>query len=167
MLLTGHLAPGRPAVLALMRRRRRQRRWSGGSPHLLSSQSLCIRRETPKETPTDVRHQTQSHTTTRTPRHPPPRPKPHSFGRAVCGLRFDNPERIIADLSIGTLRLCGLFYCLGAVYFVIKLPHEGTCPTGGPRLVVPIPIGRTASQTSGGPSGAVAQRREYGWPREK
>ena len=112
---SGHLAPGRPAVLALMRRRRRQRRWSGGSPHLLSSQSLCIRRETPKETPTDVRHQTQSHTTTRTPRHPPPRPKPHSFGRAVCGLRFDNPERIIADLSIGTLRLCGLFDCLGAV----------------------------------------------------
>ena len=48
------------------------------------------------------------------------------FGRAVCGLRFDNPERIIADLgptfrdlSIGTLRgtlrLCGLFDCLGAV----------------------------------------------------
>ena len=42
-------------------------------------------------------------------------------GRAVCGLRFDNPERIIADLgptfrdlSIGTLALCALFDCLGA-----------------------------------------------------
>ena len=77
-LSSGHLAPGRPAVLALMRRRRRQRRWSGGSRVdllTLSSQRLCIRRETP----TDVRHQTQSHTTTRTPRHPPPRPKPRSL----------------------------------------------------------------------------------------
>ena len=42
--------------------------------------------------------------------------------RAVCGLRFDNPARIIADLgptfrdlSIGTLALCALFDCLGAV----------------------------------------------------
>ena len=46
----------------------------------------------------------------------------NQIGRAVCGLRFDNPERIIADLgptfrdlSIGTLRSCGLFDCLGAV----------------------------------------------------
>ena len=43
-------------------------------------------------------------------------------GKAVCGLHFDNSERIIADLgptfrdlSIGTLRLCGLFDFLGAV----------------------------------------------------
>ena len=42
--------------------------------------------------------------------------------KGCCGLRFDNSERIIADLgptfrdlSIGTLRLCGLFDCLGAV----------------------------------------------------
>ena len=42
--------------------------------------------------------------------------------KGCCGLRFENPERIIADLgptfrdlSIGTLRLCGLFDCLGAV----------------------------------------------------
>ena len=41
---------------------------------------------------------------------------------AVCGLRFDNPERILAslgptfrDLSIGTLALCALFDCVGAV----------------------------------------------------
>ena len=41
--------------------------------------------------------------------------------RAVCGLRFDNPERILAslgptfrDLSIGTLALCALFDCLAA-----------------------------------------------------
>jgi len=46
----------------------------------------------------------------------------NQVGRAVCGLRFDNPERIIADLgptfrdlSIGTLALCALFDCLGAV----------------------------------------------------
>ena len=46
----------------------------------------------------------------------------NQMGRAVCGLRFDNPERIIADLgptfrdlSIGTLALCALFDCLGAV----------------------------------------------------
>ena len=97
---SGHLAPGRPAVLALMRRRRRQRRWSGGSPHLLSSQSLCIRRETPKETPTDVRHQTQSHTTTRTPRHPPPRPKPHSLEGLFAGF-------VLIILS-GLLRICRL-----------------------------------------------------------
>jgi hypothetical protein len=65
-------------------------------------------------------------------------------GRAVCGLRFDNPERIIADLgptfrglSIGPLALCALFDCLGAVEFVIKLPHEGARPPVGPRLVVP------------------------------
>jgi hypothetical protein len=45
----------------------------------------------------------------------------NQIGRAVCGLRFDNPERIIADLgptfrdlSIGTLALCALFDCLGA-----------------------------------------------------
>ena len=42
-------------------------------------------------------------------------------GKAVCGLHFDNSERIIADLgptfrdlSIGTLALCALFDCLGA-----------------------------------------------------
>ena len=42
--------------------------------------------------------------------------------RSVCGLRFDNSERIIADLgptfrdlSIGTLALCALFDCLRAV----------------------------------------------------
>ena len=126
-LSSGHLAPGRPAVLALMRRRRRQRRRSGvGRVDLLtlSSQRLCIRRETP----TDARDHTQSHTTTRTPRHPPPRPTGqwlqfavNQIGRAVCGLRFDNPEQIIADLgptfrdlSIGTLALCALFDCLGA-----------------------------------------------------
>ena len=42
-------------------------------------------------------------------------------GKAVCGLHFDNYERIIADLgpsfrdlSIGTLALCALFDCLAA-----------------------------------------------------
>ncbi len=41
--------------------------------------------------------------------------------KAVFGQCFDNDARIIADLvptfrdlSIGTLRLCGLFDCLGA-----------------------------------------------------
>ena len=42
-------------------------------------------------------------------------------GKAVCGLHFDNSERIIADLgptfrdlSIGTLALCALFDRLAA-----------------------------------------------------
>lgn len=46
----------------------------------------------------------------------------NQIGRAVCGLRFDNPELIIADLgptfrdlSIGTLASCASFDCLGAV----------------------------------------------------
>ena len=46
----------------------------------------------------------------------------NKVGKAVCGLHFDNSERIIADLgptfrdlSIGTLALCALFDCLGAV----------------------------------------------------
>ena len=46
----------------------------------------------------------------------------NKVGKPVCGLHFDNSERIIADLgptfrdlSIGTLALCALFDCLGAV----------------------------------------------------
>ncbi len=46
----------------------------------------------------------------------------NKVGCAVCWPCFDYPVRIIADLgptfrdlSIGTLRLCGLFDCLGAV----------------------------------------------------
>ena len=45
----------------------------------------------------------------------------NKVGKAVCGLRFDNSERIIADLgstfrdlSIGTLALCALFDRLAA-----------------------------------------------------
>ena len=45
----------------------------------------------------------------------------NKVGKAVCGLHFDNSERIIADLgptfrdlSIGTLALCALFDCLAA-----------------------------------------------------
>ena len=46
----------------------------------------------------------------------------NKVGMAVSGRRFDDPDRIIADLgptfrdlSIGTLALCALFDCLGAV----------------------------------------------------
>ncbi len=49
----------------------------------------------------------------------------NKVGKAVCVLRFDNPERIIADLrptfrdlSIGTLALCALFDRLAAALFV-------------------------------------------------
>ena len=45
----------------------------------------------------------------------------NKVGKAVCGLHFDNSERIIADLgptfrdlSIGTLALCALFDRLAA-----------------------------------------------------
>ena len=45
----------------------------------------------------------------------------NKVGKAVCGLHFDNSERIIADLgpkfrdlSIGALALCALFDCLAA-----------------------------------------------------
>ena len=162
-LSSGHLAPGRPAVLALMRRaRRRQRWWSGGSRVdllTLSSQRLCIRRETP----TDARDHTQSHTTTRTPRHPPPRPTGqwlqfavNQIGRAVCGLRFDNPERIYCGSAIWGLRseICRLvpLDCVdyltalllpSSVHVVDRNQKSISChtreraPPVGPRLVVP------------------------------
>ena len=59
-LSSGHLAPGRPAVLALMRRRRRQRRRSGGSPHLELPKLVHSKGDTHRRT-TSTHNRTQPH----------------------------------------------------------------------------------------------------------